>query len=90
MTYHEFRRNLGKAGLTLNEFAQLVRMNPVSLSNYGQRGTVPSHLAIIACLLGEMADHQIDYRAPLQRIVINSKKRRGNPSKLQEITFNRS
>lgn len=90
MTYDEFRRHLGKAGLTLHEFAQILKMNPISLSNYGQRGTVPSHLAIIACLVGEMAEHQIDYKTPLERIAISSKKRRGNPYKFQEKSLNRS
>ncbi|MDQ9168806.1 XRE family transcriptional regulator [Oxalobacteraceae bacterium R-40] len=79
MTYEEFRRNVGKAGLTLNEFGRLMKMNPVSISNYGKRGVVPNHLAVIACLIGEMADHQIDYRSLLEKIDLDSKKHRGLP-----------
>ncbi|NMG42647.1 XRE family transcriptional regulator [Aromatoleum toluvorans] len=77
MTYVEFQRHVGKAGLTIKAFAELVRMNRISLSNYAKRGEVPSHLAVIAALLGEMADQGIDYRVVLSRIDIASKKPRG-------------
>lgn len=77
MTYEEFLRQLGKAGLTVKEFAQLVRMNRVSISNNAKKGQVPSHLAVIACLMGEMAERRIDYREALSRIEIEPKKARG-------------
>ena len=77
MTYEEFQRQIGKAGLTISQFADLVKMNRVSLSNYGKRGEVPSHLAVISALLGEMAEHQIDYRDVLLKINISPKKPRG-------------
>nr|WP_322051504.1 XRE family transcriptional regulator [Paraburkholderia bannensis] len=77
MTYTEFQRHVGKAGLTIKSFAELVRMNRISLSNYAKQGEVPSHLAVIAALLGEMADRGIDYRGILSRIDIAPKKPRG-------------
>src|SRR4051794_6881181 len=77
MTYDEFQRHIGKAGLKIHQFADLVKMNRVSISNYGKKGEVPSHLAVIAALLGEMADRKIDYREVLSRIDIVSKKPRG-------------
>lgn len=77
MTYIEFQRHIGKAGLTIKSFAELIRMNRVSLSNYAKQGEVPSHLAVIAALLGEMADRGIDYRAVLSGIEIAPKKPRG-------------
>ncbi|KVC68383.1 DNA-binding protein [Burkholderia ubonensis] len=77
MTYVEFQRHVGKAGLTIKSFAELIRMNRISLSNYAKHGEVPSHLAVIAALLGEMADRGIDYRAVLSRIDIAPKKPRG-------------
>ncbi|GAC1315573.1 MAG: helix-turn-helix domain-containing protein [Collimonas sp.] len=76
MTYDEFRRQIGKAGLTIHAFADLVKMNRVSLSNYKQ-GDVPTHLAVIASLLGAMADGQTDFRAVLAAIEITPKKPRG-------------
>jgi hypothetical protein len=76
VTYEEFLRQLGKAGLTVKEFAKLVRMNRVSVSNNAKRGQVPSHLAVIASLMGEMAERGIDYREPLSRIEIEPKKAR--------------
>ncbi|WP_210168020.1 hypothetical protein [Chelatococcus sp. CO-6] len=38
MTYDEFQRHVGKAGLTLKDFAKLVRMNRVSISNLAKKG----------------------------------------------------
>lgn len=77
MTYEEFQRQIGKAGLTIRQFAELVKMNRISLTNYGKKGEVPSHLAVIAALLGEMAERKIDYREVLSRIAITPKKPRG-------------
>ncbi|MDP2143128.1 MAG: hypothetical protein Q8J80_03275 [Gallionella sp.] len=77
MTYEEFQRQIGKAGLNLRQFADLVKMNRISLSNYGKKGEVPSHLAVIATLLGEMAERKIDFREVLSNIDITPKKPRG-------------
>jgi hypothetical protein len=77
VTYEEFLRQLGKAGLTVKEFARLVRMNRVSISNNAKKKQVPSHLAVIACLMGEMAEQSINYREALSRIEIEPKKARG-------------
>jgi hypothetical protein len=71
MTYDEFQRHIGKAGLTLKEFAQLIRVNRVSISNLSKKGEVPSHLAVIACLMGEMAERRIDFRPALSEIDIS-------------------
>lgn len=77
MTYDEFQRQIGKAGLNIRQFAELVKMNRISLSNYGKKGEVPSHLAVIAALMGEMADRKIEFRDVLSRIDIVPKKPRG-------------
>lgn len=77
MMYDEFQRQVGKAGITMREFADLVRMNRGSLSNYKKKSDVPSHLAVIAVLLGEMAEQRIDFRAVLSRIDIAPKRPRG-------------
>lgn len=77
MTYEEFQRHVGKAGLTLTEFAGIVRMNRVSISNLSQKGEVPGHLAIIASLLGEMAEQKVEFRTVLSRIDVKPKRRRG-------------
>lgn len=77
MTYDEFSRHVGKAGLTIKEFAELVKMNRISLSNRAKQGDVPSHLAVIAALMGAMADGNTDFRTVLARIAIVHKKPRG-------------
>ena len=77
MTYTEFQRHVGKAGLTVKAFADLIKMNRASLSNCAKRGEVPSHLAVIAALMGEMADKGVDFRKVMGRIDITPKKPRG-------------
>lgn len=77
MSYEEFLRQLGKAGLKIGEFSEIVKMHRNSITNCSKSGIVPSHLAIIATLMGEMAEHRIDYKKPLSRIDIRAKKLRG-------------
>jgi hypothetical protein len=52
-------------------------MNRVSLSNYAKQGEIPSHLAIIALLLGEMGSRNIDCEIVLRGIQVMRKKPRG-------------
>jgi len=54
--YAEFRRHLGKAGMTINDFAAYLGVRPASVSNYSKLGEVPRNYAIIAILLGETVD----------------------------------
>ena len=78
MTYDEFQRLLGKAGLTAKEFAALVKMHPNSISNCSRKGEVPSHLAIIVSLMGEMAENGLDFKDVFRKIDIECKRPRGN------------
>jgi hypothetical protein len=81
MTYVEFRRQLGKAGVTTYQFADLIKMNPNSVTNCSKKGVVPSHWAVISALMGEMADHGLDFRATVSKIDIESKHQRGSKTK---------
>ncbi|MGY6162935.1 XRE family transcriptional regulator [Paraburkholderia strydomiana] len=78
MVYEEFRRQLGKAGVTAREFAGLIGLSPNSITNYSKLGEVPSHLAVIVVLMAELADQQLDFRAPLARIGVERKRVRGS------------
>lgn len=79
MEFDEFKRYLGKAGLTTKEFAELMKMNRNSVSNYAATGKVPTHLGVIAALMGEMAEYRLDFRPVLARIEITPNKPRGKP-----------
>lgn len=81
MVYEEFRRHLGKAGLTARDFAKLVRLNANSITNYARQGEVPSHLAVMVVLMGEMAENHLDFRLPLSRIQLEANKPRGSGAK---------
>lgn len=81
MTYDEFVRQLGKAGLTIREFAEVVKMNRNSVTNLAKRGEVPSHLAVIATLMGVLAENNVGFLDELGRIEIRPKKPRGGAAK---------
>ncbi|TDP30763.1 hypothetical protein DEU29_11546 [Idiomarina aquatica] len=77
MIYREFKRQLGKAGITGREFSQLVKLHPNSLSNYAKGGVVPDHWAIVAALIGEMAEHGLDYTSVIEKVGCRPNKVRG-------------
>ena len=81
MTYDEFRRQLGKAGLSVKGFAQLIKQTPNSITNYATHGEVPPHLAIIAALMGDMAESGLDFRTTMGRIRFDASKPRGGAVK---------
>lgn len=66
MSYEEFQRHIGKAGLNMEKFARLMDMHPASVRNKRVRG-VPHHLAVIAVLIGELAEIGVDYQELLKR-----------------------
>jgi hypothetical protein len=80
MTYDEFQRRVRKAGLTVKEFAELVRMNKNSVTNCAARGEVPSHLAVMVTLMAELAEHRVDFRTGLERLELDIKRPRGGAS----------
>jgi hypothetical protein len=77
VTYEDFIIELNKAGLTVRRFAELMSMQPNSVSNNKKKGDVPAHLAVIASLLAEMASHDIDYAPIFERLEPGRKKPRG-------------
>lgn len=77
MTYDEFLAELGKAGLSVRAFADMIGMNPNSVSNYAKAGEVPRHLAFIAVLLAEMNVQSVDFHPAIERVITNRKKPRG-------------
>lgn len=81
MQYDEFKRRLGKAGLSVKEFAALIGVSCNTVSNYAAKGVVPSHLAIEATLMSEMAERSIDFRRPLVDLQLTEKKPRGRAAR---------
>jgi len=70
MTYDEFKRRIGKAGITITEFASLTKANRTSITNCKLKPHVPKHLAVIATLMGDMAENGIDFRQSLSELDI--------------------
>jgi transcriptional regulator with XRE-family HTH domain len=77
MPYTDFILELGKAGLTVRAFAELVGMNPNSISNYARSGELPTHLALIAVLVAELSSQRMDYRRVMAKVELAPKKPRG-------------
>lgn len=77
MTYEEFKRQLGKVGVSAKEFACLLEVNPNSITNYSQYKKVPSHLVVIASLIAKMAENGLDFKNIISRANQASKKTSG-------------
>lgn len=77
MKYDEFRRQLGKAGITARAFADLLGLHRNSITNYSTQGVVPDHLAIIVTLMGELAEHKLDFHDAIHRLAIEPNRPRG-------------
>lgn len=77
MNYDDFIAELSKAGLSIRRFADLMNMQPNSISNNKKQGEVPDHLAIIASLLAEMSSHDIDFDPVFARLEPGKKRPRG-------------
>jgi len=77
MNYAEFRRQLGKAGISIKDFAALLKLQPTSISSYARGGKVPDHLAVISSLMAEMADHGLNYRKVIEKLDLEPNKPRG-------------
>jgi hypothetical protein len=82
LSYDDFIGDLGKAGLSVRKFAELVGMRPNSVSNNSRHGKVPAHLAVIAALLAELGVRRIPIEPIFSRLDLNksSKKPRGASS----------
>ncbi|MCO7577803.1 MULTISPECIES: XRE family transcriptional regulator [Pseudomonas chlororaphis group] len=77
MTYDSFITELNKAGLSVKRFANLMGMQPNSISNNKKTGEIPIHLAVIASLLAEMSIRNIDFEPIFSRLEPSRKKPRG-------------
>jgi hypothetical protein len=78
LTYNDFLAELGKAGLTIRAYADLIGMNPNSISNYARAGELPTHLALIAVLIAGISKLGGDYREVMSKVKITPKKPRGS------------
>lgn len=77
MSYTDFLAELEKIGLTVRAFAELVGMNPNSISNYARTGRLPAHLARIAVLVVAVGEMGGDYRGIVSKVEVMPKKLRG-------------
>lgn len=86
MSYDDFIAELGKAGLSVRQFADLLEMRPKlemppnSISNNRKLNEVPRHLAIIAALVAELHLRNIPCRPTFARLGLSPKKLRRNAS----------
>lgn len=78
MTYSDFLAELQRIGLSVRAFAELIGMNPNSLSNYASHGELPTHIALIAVLVVGIAEKGGDYRQIMSKVVLTPKKPRGS------------
>ena len=76
MNYDELIRNIGKAGLDIKEFAELIKANPNSITNLKSKEKMPKNIAVIAVLLGEMVDKGLEYKHLFEKLDLREQKAR--------------
>lgn len=72
MQYEEFKRQIGKAGLTNRAFAELLDLNPISLSNLKSKVEVPYQLALIASFMADYKDRGLDFMEIIEKFKPNA------------------
>jgi hypothetical protein len=77
MLYADFLAELAKIGLSVRAFAELIGMNPNSISNYARVGELPTHLALIIVLMAGIREMGGDYRLIMSRVALTPKRPRG-------------
>jgi transcriptional regulator with XRE-family HTH domain len=77
MPYGDFILELERAGLSIRAFADLIGMNPNSISNYSSGGELPARLAMLAMLMAELHSRGGDFREVVGRVEVFPKKPRG-------------
>lgn len=88
MDYPEFRRHLGKAGITLNDYAALLHVRPNSMSNYAKKGFVPQQHAIIAVAMGDSGDRGTNFGELMARYGVYPQTPAGNVTLLETYRKN--
>ncbi|ULH06482.1 XRE family transcriptional regulator [Alcaligenes faecalis] len=78
MSYSDFLVQLQRIGLSVRAFAELIGMNPNSISNYARTGEIPTHLALLAVLIAGVSEMGGDYRKMMSKVVLTPKKPRGS------------
>lgn len=61
MTYKEFQIALIELNLNIKDFAQILGMNPNSITNHKLKGFIPLQLAILVNLMQELHKNNLDY-----------------------------
>ena len=73
MPYTEFQRLIGKAGLSIKEFAELFGINANSITNSSNQGVVPTHIAVIVALISTMNVEGLDFYPVFEKVKSYSK-----------------
>ena len=75
MPYADFLAELERAGLSVRSFAELIGMNPNSITNYACRGELPQHIALVAVLVAELSTRGLDYQIAIAKVAPTRKPR---------------
>ena len=49
-------------------FAEVIGMNPNSITNHARRKVVPQNLALLAVLIAEMSANGVDYKGAIAKV----------------------
>lgn len=76
MSYEELVNNISLAGLSIKEFAELIKVRPTSITNLkSDESKIPKALFIISALIRDMKQANMDYKKTIGEIDFDYKRR---------------
>lgn len=82
VTYENLYNNITSTGLRLGDFANLLKMTRVSISNLNQKkNSVPKMLFVVSVLIREMHKAGLDFSSIIDNIELDYKTRKRTSSK---------
>lgn len=76
MSYEELVNNISLAGLSIKEFAELIKVRPTSITNLkSDESKIPKALFIISALIRDMKQANMDYKKTISEINFDYKRR---------------
>lgn len=86
MNYQELKKRICKTGLTIKEFAILLRLNPNTITNLSKKEEMPRNLVIIVSLMVKMEENKLEYLGIFEELNLKENKPRGKKAEKEKTT----
>jgi len=77
VTFIDFKKLLLDAEITIPKFSKLIKVSEKNLQAYKKKGEVPNAIAVVAASFAYMHKNGIDYRAVIEPLGLEAKRKKG-------------